>query len=141
MHFKPILALHIIHCSSCRNYWGGGGQNDMCAPKYFHWTPRIDASVYINKHMHGWQKYPPQNNTHNCVFFFCLYVNVAHGPERTGTVLHAEMLPEQPEKKNTESIITMATASNTCQGCSKNSKQRWRILMMVRDKVNIKLLI
>ena len=70
-----------------------------------------------------------------------LYVNVSPGPERTGTVLHAEMLPEQSEKKNTESIITMATASNTCQGCSKNSKQRWRILMMVRDKVNIKLLI
>ena len=37
--------------------------------------------------------------------------NVAPGPERTGTVLHAEMLPQQSEKKNTESIITMATAS------------------------------
>ena len=32
--FKPILALHIIHFSSCGNYWGGGGggQNDMFAP-------------------------------------------------------------------------------------------------------------
>ena len=33
--FKPILALH-INFSSCRNYWGGGGQNDIFAPKYFH---------------------------------------------------------------------------------------------------------
>ena len=64
--------------------------------------------------MHGWQKYHPQNNTHNWDFLFCLYVNVAPRPDRTGTVLHAEMLPEQSEKKNTESIITMATASNTC---------------------------
>ena len=34
-HFSqpPILALHIINFSSCRNYWGGGGgQNDMFAP-------------------------------------------------------------------------------------------------------------
>ena len=51
--FKPIFALHIINFSSCRNYWGGGGQNDMFAPQYFHWRaaappppppPRIDAS-------------------------------------------------------------------------------------------------
>ena len=31
--FTLILALHIINCSSCRNYWGGGGVgNDMFAP-------------------------------------------------------------------------------------------------------------
>ena len=37
--FKPILALH-IKFSSCRNYWGGGGKNDMFAPpsQYFHWV-------------------------------------------------------------------------------------------------------
>ena len=27
--FKPILALHIINFSSCRNNWGGGAQNDI----------------------------------------------------------------------------------------------------------------
>ena len=33
MLFKPIVALHIMNFSSCRNYWGGGGgQNDMFAP-------------------------------------------------------------------------------------------------------------
>ena len=32
--FKPILALHIINFSSCRNYWGGG-QNDMFSPNIF----------------------------------------------------------------------------------------------------------
>ena len=38
MLFKPILALH-MKFSSCRNYGGGGGQNDMFAPRpqYFHW--------------------------------------------------------------------------------------------------------
>ena len=49
MLFKPILALHIMNFSSCRNYWGGGGQNAMFTPQYFHWgatapPPRIDAS-------------------------------------------------------------------------------------------------
>ena len=35
--FKPILSLHTINFSSCRNYWGGGrGQNDMFAPQYVH---------------------------------------------------------------------------------------------------------
>ena len=29
--FKPILALHIINFSSCRNYWGGGGKT-ICLP-------------------------------------------------------------------------------------------------------------
>ena len=35
--FKPILALHIINFSSCRNYWGGGGKT-ICLPppQYFH---------------------------------------------------------------------------------------------------------
>ena len=38
--FDPILALHIINFSSCRNYWGGGGgaKRYVCPP------PRIDAS-------------------------------------------------------------------------------------------------
>ena len=50
--FKPILALHIINFSSCRNYWGGGGQNDMfpSPPQYFHGglsPPKIDASAGI----------------------------------------------------------------------------------------------
>ena len=31
MLFKPIIALHMINFSSCRNYWGGG-HNDMFAP-------------------------------------------------------------------------------------------------------------
>ena len=50
MLFKPILALHIIF-PSCRNYWGGGGQNDMFATPIFHWgatapppPPSIGAS-------------------------------------------------------------------------------------------------
>ena len=37
--FKPILALHIIIFSNCRNYWGGGGKT-ICLPpppQYFHW--------------------------------------------------------------------------------------------------------
>ena len=29
--FKPILALHIINFSSCRNYWGGGVKT-ICPP-------------------------------------------------------------------------------------------------------------
>ena len=32
------------------------------------------------------------------LFFFCLYVNVAPGPEKSWTVFHAEMLPEQSEE-------------------------------------------
>ena len=45
--FKPILALHIINFSSCRNYWGGGGGGGgetICLPPPP--PPRIDASDY-----------------------------------------------------------------------------------------------
>ena len=52
--FKPILAWHIMNFSSCRNYWRGGGQNDMFTTPIFSWgrlpppplPPRIDATVY-----------------------------------------------------------------------------------------------
>ena len=49
--FKPILALHITHFSSCRNYWGGG--KSICLPPNIFMgaqlpqpppPPRIDAS-------------------------------------------------------------------------------------------------
>ena len=57
--FKPILALHIINFSSCRNYWGGGGGNDMFAPQYFNWgrlppqpPPPPDRRLW------GWSIYP-----------------------------------------------------------------------------------
>ena len=30
--FKPILALHIINFSSCRNYWGEGAKRYVCPP-------------------------------------------------------------------------------------------------------------
>ena len=34
--FNPILALHYEYFKLSK-LLGGGGQNDMCAPQYFHW--------------------------------------------------------------------------------------------------------
>ena len=50
MHFKPILASYIMNFQVVEII-GGGEQNNMFAPQYFHWgataplPPRIDASV------------------------------------------------------------------------------------------------
>ena len=50
---KPIVALHVMNFSSCRNYWGGGGKTICLPPQYFNGgrlpppPPRIDASVLI----------------------------------------------------------------------------------------------
>ena len=51
--FNPILALHIMNFSSCRNYWGGGGKTICLPPQSFHGgggggdcpPPKNDASA------------------------------------------------------------------------------------------------
>ena len=35
MLLKPMLALHIMNFSSCRNYWGGGAKRYVCHPNIF----------------------------------------------------------------------------------------------------------